>query len=48
MKMKIINWMGSTELAANYLNTQTEDVLDKRIQGEDNACDTHCQSWKGS
>lgn len=35
--------MGSTELAANLFRiTQTEDVIDKKkIQGEENACDTH-------
>ena len=44
----ILDWMGSTELAANLFRiTQTEDVLDKKkIQGEDNACDTHYKVGK--
>lgn len=45
---EILDWMGSTELAANLFRiTQTEDVLDKKkIQGEDAACDTHYKVGK--
>ena len=45
---EILDWMGSTELAANLFRiTQTEDVLDKKkIQGEDLACDTHYKVGK--
>lgn len=47
-KEEILDWMGSTELAANLFRiTQTEDVLDKNnIQGEDNACGTHYRVGK--
>lgn len=39
----ILDWMGSTELAANLFRiTQTEDVINKKqIKGEEKACDTH-------
>lgn len=39
----ILDWMGSTELAANLFRiTQTEDVVNKKqIKGEENACNTH-------
>lgn len=42
-KEDILDWMGSTELAANLFRiTQTEDVINKKqIKGEENACDTH-------
>ena len=45
---EILDWMGSTELAANLFRiTQTEDVLDKKkISGEDKACDTHYKVGK--
>jgi len=44
----ILDWMGSTELAANLFRiTQTEDVLDKKnIKGETNACETHYKVGK--
>jgi len=42
-KEDILDWMGSTELAANLFRiTQTEDVINKKqIKGEENACDVH-------
>ena len=42
-KEDILDWMGSTELAANIFRiTQTEDVINKnQINGEENACETH-------
>lgn len=45
---EILDWMGSTELAANLFRiTQTEDVIDKKkINGEDAACDTHYKVGK--
>lgn len=45
---EILDWMGSTELAANLFRiTQTEDVLDKKkISGENKACDTHYKVGK--
>lgn len=45
---EILDWMGSTELAANLFRiTQTEDVLDKKkINCEDKACDTHYKVGK--
>jgi len=44
----ILDWMGSTELAANLFRiTQTEDVLDnKNIKGETKACETHYKVGK--
>lgn len=44
----ILDWMGSTELAANLFRiTQTEDVIaNKNIKGEDNACSTHYKVGK--
>ena len=47
-KEDILDWMGSTELAANLFRiTQTEDVItNKKIKGEDNACSTHYRVGK--
>jgi len=47
-KEDILDWMGSTELAANLFRiTQTEGVLEnKKIKGEENACKTHYQVGK--
>ncbi len=47
-KEDILDWMGSTELAANLFRiTQTEDVLDKKkVEGEENACDVHYKVGK--
>ena len=44
----ILDWMGSTELAANLFRiTQTEDVIDKKkIKGEQASCDTHYKVGK--
>ena len=44
----ILDWMGSTELAANLFRiTQTEEVLDKRkINNEELACNTHYKVGK--
>ena len=44
----ILDWMGSTELAANLFRiTQTEGVLDKKkINTEEIACDTHYKVGK--
>jgi len=45
---EILDWMGSTELAANLFRiTQTEDVIDKKkITGEEAACNTHYKVGK--
>lgn len=47
-KEEILDWMGSTELAANLFRiTQTEDVLDKKkINGEQVSCETHYKVGK--
>ena len=47
-KEDILDWMGSTELAANLFRiTQTEDVLTKKnIKNEENACSTHFKVGK--
>lgn len=47
-KEDILDWMGSTELAANLFRiTQTEEVIDKKkINGEENACNTHYKVGK--
>ena len=47
-KEDILDWMGSTELAANLFRiTQTEDVIaNKKIKGEDDACSTHYRVGK--
>ena len=44
----ILDWMGSTELAANLFRiTQTESVIDKKnIKGEQESCDTHYKVGK--
>lgn len=45
---EILDWMGSTELAANLFRiTQTEDVLDKKkIRDEELACGSHYKVGK--
>ena len=45
---EILDWMGSTELAANLFRiTQTEDVLDKKkLNDEELACGTHYKVGK--
>ena len=47
-KEDILDWMGSTELAANLFRiTQTEDVIaNKNVKGEDNAWSTHYRVGK--
>lgn len=47
-KEEMLDWMGSTELAANLFRiTQTEDVLHKKeIKGEQVACETHYKVGK--